>query len=290
MINYKTVFEDLVNSLKCYVVDNGLESLVLGISGGIDSTVVSAIAHEVSKDLGIPFIGRSITIKNKKEESDTSSLVGHAFCTDFRKLGYGNMFERLITFTDIEKSFYQTKNKIGDIDFKDPIALGNIQARVRMIHLYYLAGIRRGIVLSTDNRVEWLLGFWTIHGDVGDFNPLFGLYKTEVYGLAEYLLEYYKDDETKTEAIIKSISLVPTDGLGISNSDLEQIGANSYGDVENILKTYLGSNKNREKTIRDLKNNIKQDVIEKVIDRHERSEFKRKALPIVIDRKTNWFK
>ena len=89
---------------------------------------------------------------------------------------------------------------------------------------------------------------------------------------------------------MKSILLVPTDGLGISNSDLEQIGADSYEDVENILKTYLGSNKNREKTIRDLKNNIKQDVIEKVIDRHERSEFKRKALPIVIDRKTSWFK
>lgn len=55
---------------------------------------------------------------------------------------------------------------------RTPIADGNIQARLRMIYLYNLASIHKGLVLSTDNQTEYQLGFWTIHGDVGDFNPI----------------------------------------------------------------------------------------------------------------------
>lgn len=64
---------------------------------------------------------------------------------------------------------------------RTPIANGNLQARCRMIHLYDLAGIHGGLVMSTDNQTEYQLGFWTIHGDVGDFDPIQDLWKTEVY-------------------------------------------------------------------------------------------------------------
>ena len=80
--------------------------------------------------------------------------------------------------------------------------------------------------MSTDNQTEYQLGFWTIHGDVGDFDPIQDLWKTEVYQLAEWLkLFYYTDgdDADKAVAIGESIKLTPTDGLGISNSDLDQI-------------------------------------------------------------------
>lgn len=53
-----------------------------------------------------------------------------------------------------------------------PIANGNIQARLRMIYLYNLASIHKGLVMSTDNQTEYQLGFWTIHGDVGDFDQI----------------------------------------------------------------------------------------------------------------------
>ena len=83
-LNYEKVFNTLVEETANYVTSNGLKAMVLGISGGIDSTVVAAICHEVSKKTGIPLIGRSLPIKNKEDEFDVSKLVGEAFCDEFK--------------------------------------------------------------------------------------------------------------------------------------------------------------------------------------------------------------
>ena len=81
-MDYNKVFNVLVEETKNYLFKNNLKAMVLGISGGIDSTVVAAICHEVSKQTGIPLIGRSLPIKNKKDEFDVSKLVGEAFCDE----------------------------------------------------------------------------------------------------------------------------------------------------------------------------------------------------------------
>ena len=78
-LNYEHVFNVLVDKTAEYVTSNNLKVMVLGISGGIDSTVVAAICHEVSKKTGIPLIGRSLPIKNKSDEFATSVHVGEAF-------------------------------------------------------------------------------------------------------------------------------------------------------------------------------------------------------------------
>ena len=75
-LNYEHVFDVLVDKTAEYVTENNLKAMVLGISGGIDSTVVAAICHEVSKKTGIPLIGRSLPIKNKSDEFATSVHVG----------------------------------------------------------------------------------------------------------------------------------------------------------------------------------------------------------------------
>ena len=82
-LNYEHVFNVLVDKTAEYVTSNNLKVMVLGISGGIDSTVVAAICHEVSKKTGIPLIGRSLPIKNKSDEFATSVHVGEAFCNEF---------------------------------------------------------------------------------------------------------------------------------------------------------------------------------------------------------------
>lgn len=79
MLDYKNVFQTLVNETKEYIIKNNLKAMVLGISGGIDSTVVASICHEVSEQIGVPFIGRSLPIKNKEDEFEVSKLVGKAF-------------------------------------------------------------------------------------------------------------------------------------------------------------------------------------------------------------------
>jgi NAD+ synthetase len=288
-LNYEKVFCTLVDKTREYIQNNNLNAMVLGISGGIDSTVVAAICHEVSKQTGIPLIGRSLPIKNKNDEFSTSKLVGEAFCDNFEVTNLYEVFNKFLTLVDGDNLVSLKRT---------PIADGNIQARLRMIYLYNLASIHKGLVLSTDNQTEYQLGFWTIHGDVGDFNPLFGLWKTEVYEIAKWIEVMYgtmaegadeamdMDDYLNKElAIYKSIALTPTDGLGISNSDLDQIGAKSYAEVDDILQTML-LYKNPEREKWDiLYSKYSEEVVNKVWNRHLASEFKRKNLPIIIERK-----
>lgn len=322
-LNYEHVFNVLVDKTAEYVTSNNLKAMVLGISGGIDSTVVAAICHEVSKKTDIPLIGRSLPIKNKEDEFSVSELVGEAFCDEFKVFNLSNSYKASLfdlcadagLIKDCKGYDWYWVSDLEELTGRTPIANGNLQARCRMKHLYDIASIRKGLVMSTDNQTEYQLGFWTIHGDVGDFDPIQDLWKTEVYGLANYLRDRYKskalealhNDYKETcdkyramsYAVYSSCKLIPTDGLGISNSDLEQIGAKSYDEVDDILSRYIPFKEYRQKHGESLHPHDEmaesdcwsqlcarhgEDVVNKVWSRHLASEFKRKKAPIYISR------
>lgn len=301
-LNYERVFNVLVKETSNYMTKNHLKAMVLGISGGIDSTVVAAICHEVSKQTGIPLIGRSLPIKNKNDEFNVSELVGKAFCDDFKVCPMTRLYHAAL------KEVYQVENmerhestytieELEQANGQTKVANGNIQARLRMMFLYNLASIHNGLVMSTDNQTEYQLGFWTIHGDVGDFDPIQGLWKTEVYGLAKWLSDYYIQNVTELRedvgglshkqayAIGQSIALTPTDGLGISNSDLDQIGAKSYYDVDRVLQTATcKASPENDKLQDELTAELGPDVVGKIIQRRFNSRFKRLLSPIIVPR------
>lgn len=292
-LNYEKVFKTLVEETGNYLVNHSLRAMVLGVSGGIDSTVVAAICCEVNKQTNIPLIGRSLLIKNKKDEFSVSELVGKAFCNDFAVCPMTRPYHAALLNVCIDAGSANTANsyfleELEEMPNRTPIANGNLQARCRMIHLYDLAGIHGGLVMSTDNQTEYQLGFWTIHGDVGDFDPIQDLWKTEVYQLAEWLkLFYYTDgdDADKAVAIGESIKLTPTDGLGISNSDLDQIGAKSYSDVDRVLQTLVCPASPENDRVQDaLTVEIGPEIIDKIIKRRRNSRFKREKSPIYISR------
>ena len=299
--DYGKVFDIIVKRTEDYICSNNLKCMVLGISGGIDSTVVAAICHEVSRQTGIPLIGRSLPTKHNKEgEKSAALLVGKAFCDDFKEVSIKYPYDAYLDFLE------------GIDEDINPIADGNIQARLRMIYLYNLASINKGIVMDTDNLTENNLGYFTIHGDVGDFNPIGGLWKTEVFELASYIRDNYYFEakvhsnpslmeaaSNKAIAIEASLKLKPTAGLGITNSDLDEIGADSYEQVDYILQEILAWKKfklkqgfyafSHEMTCDDFLEDQQMldtpfEVIKAVAERHFRSEFKRKKLPIVINR------
>jgi NAD+ synthetase len=266
--------------------------MILGISGGIDSTVCAAICHEVSKQTGIPLIGRSLPTKNNKEEENkTAKLVGTSFCNEYAERSIEAIYNEYLRFLIGLEPLNQTS-----------IANGNIQARLRMIYLYNLASIYKGLVMDTDNLTENNLGYWTIHGDVGDFNPIGGLWKTEVFELAEWLFNEYKNNDhtylAKAEALWASLQLKPTAGLGITNNDLEELGAESYEQVDHILKEILAwKNFKLRQGFESFKEinldnflieqqilDIPANIVAEVSKRHFASVFKRNKLPLKIKR------
>ena len=229
-MDYKRVAENIRGELRDYLRETGLKSLVIGISGGIDSTVCVALARPVCDELGVTLIGRSIPIEtNKQDEIDRARMVGECFCHNFKEMNsLGKPY-----------SVLEERIHLGEGVANDKIAKGNLKARLRMIYLYNLAGMNSGMVLGTSNRTEVLLDFYTIGGDgCADYEMIYDLWKTEVYGIASYLANEFEDDRAK-EAIRACIEAKCTDGLGISESDVEQFGVDSYEEVDKILKDYI---------------------------------------------------
>ena len=269
MLNCKKFVEDAEIFLESYINKNGLKCIVCGISGGIDSTVSAVIASNVCKKVGIPFIGRSLPCTtNKKEETVSANLVGKAFCDDFKEVNISEECQKLIHELELNE---------GDMS---RLQEGNIKARVRMIYLRHLASIHSGIVLDNDNFTEWNLGFWTVGGDSPmDLNiGLHYLWKTEVYELANFLLEEQNQSD-KYQALLASIELTPTDGNGVSNSDCEQFGLENYEQVDDVLKTMYYSTCTKENYLR-LIDSYGKTGVDKVISLHKKTGFKRENLPI----------
>ena len=277
-LDYKNVYNLLVDGIKSYCEKNNIKTLVLGISGGIDSTVVAALC----KSSNIPLIGISMPCStNGSDEISSATLTGNEFCTSFKEINLQSTFETVESFCKDSSNLDST-----------PISQGNIKARLRMVTLYDIASKVGGIVVDTDNLTEHFLGFWTIHGDDGDFNPIGCLWKHEVYGLAKWMKEnIYKE----SKALDAAIEIIPTDGNGVkAGGDLAQIApGKTYDDVDEILHAWVGLDDRIKSSViaeyfnhgvfKALCEKHGKDTVEAVVMRSVRSEFKRKQRPFVID-------
>ena len=228
-VNQEKLLQYLRKETKKYIVKNNIKSLVLGVSGGFDSACVAAIVEPICKELNIPLIGMSLpSSTNKEEEIERANAILACFCDKPYIQNINHLYE-------------ETHYNIAHVQNSslDKIRKGNIKARIRMIILYDKAQETSGMVLSTDNYTELMLGFWTLHGDVGDFGIIQNLYKTELYELAQYIVDNDTIDCNKKEALQACIDAVPTDGLGITSSDMESIGLPTYKEIDERLKYYL---------------------------------------------------
>lgn len=289
---WKISLKNMRDLLTQYVIKHNLKSLVLGVSGGIDSAVVAAIAQPVCSNLNIKFIGRSLPCStNKSQEKYRAEDIGRIFCTDFEVFSIEDSINFLEGNCEIGYSLHEN-------EVFNKIAKGNLMARTRKCFLYDLAYRTKGMVLSTDNKTEYLLGFWTLGGDVGDYGLIQNLWKTEVYDLARWI--YNNEPSSSCNKIYRSlldcIKAVPTDGLGITNSDLDQLGVETYLEVDNLLKTWLVIDKDSFLYDDELKYPGRLENWEEfwkyrlsiqenpIIQRHLKTEFKRKV-PINLERR-----
>ena len=229
--DFQLIYDNLTYGLAKYCRENGIKSMVLGISGGIDSTITAAIAKAACSGLGIPLYGVSMpTITNSDYETGTAELVGNAFCDKFVEQPIGRLYSSVeVVCSNLT---YSLTNKLDD---STKIAKGNIKARLRMITLYHIASMTGGVVLDTDNATEHFTGFYTIHGDDGDIGVLRDLDKSTIFAFADWMtsnLKLFNDMQRK--AIVASRKLNPTDGNGVG-CDLEQFGLDTYEQVDAVV-------------------------------------------------------
>jgi len=260
---------------------SNIECLVLGVSGGADSALVAQLAHEVCEMMktdyygrrNIQLIGRSLPIMtNKVDELKRANQVGTLICDDFDTISLDASYEHLAETCGFEGNSKRETARTKAIRY------GNIKARIRMVYLYNLAQLNRGMVLSTDNYTEYILGFWTLHGDVGDFGMIQNLWKTEVYIMLDSISRHYVYSEMKelSDTLKSCRDAIPTDGLGITESDLDQFGGiNSYEEIDLIFIEMMNNGYSKF---------IQQGEIPEVLTMFERTKYKREN-PFNIPRK-----
>ncbi|TYA74861.1 NAD(+) synthase [Seonamhaeicola marinus] len=211
------VADHIVNWLKDYAKNAGVNGFVVGVSGGIDSAVTSTLCAKTGMEVLV------IEMPIHQAESHVTRAQEHIAQLKKR---FANVND---TRTDLTPVFDEFKTEVsleGEQATVD-MALANTRARLRMTTLYYYAGLKKLLVAGTGNKVEdFGVGFFTKYGDGGvDLSPIADLVKSEVYALGEFL--------QVPESIMKA---APSDGLfGDARSDEDQIGA-SYPELEWAMK------------------------------------------------------
>lgn len=209
----KRVIEHITAWLRSYAERNDQQGFVVGVSGGIDSAVTSALCART----GLPTLCVEMPIHQVKNQVQRAQ--DHV---TWLKERHANVRMESVQLTPVFDQLMAALPPFEDKAVME-LALANTRARLRMTTLYYFAGLLRFLVAGTGNKVEdFGIGFFTKYGDGGvDLSPIADLTKTEVYAVGREL------------GIIDSIMQAkPTDGLwGDDRSDEDQIGA-SYPELE----------------------------------------------------------
>ena len=249
------VVDYITNWLKDYATKAGVNGFVIGISGGIDSAVVSTLCAKTGLNV------LCIEMPIHQAESHVTRAQEHI---KQLKEQFDNVSDARTNLTPVFEAF---KNEVffdGDQATVD-MTLANTRARLRMATLYYYAGLYKLLVAGTGNKIEdFGVGFFTKYGDGGvDLSPIADLVKSEVYHLGRYL------------NVIESImDAQPSDGLfGDARSDEDQIGA-SYPELEWAMKM-----KDAGKTVEDFSG--REKIVFNIYKRFNKSN-EHKMIPIPI--------
>lgn len=209
----REIIDFIANWLRNYLEQCNANGFVVGVSGGIDSAVASALAARTGEPV--------LCIEMPIYQSPVQVSRAHDHI-EFLKKNYPNAHSFEVELTPVFDAFIKSLPEAAETRKKE-ISLVNVRARLRMTMLYYFSGLFDYLVVGTGNRVEdFGIGFFTKYGDGGvDLSPIADLTKSQVYDLAEEL------------GIGESIMTAPpTDGLWSDNrTDEDQIGA-SYPELE----------------------------------------------------------
>ena len=217
--NYDRLAFDIDRWLKDYYYMHSIKAFVVGVSGGIDSAVVSTLCAKTE----LPTYVLTMPLHSKKGNTELSDAHAKALMKKYSNVRVVNI--------DLSDTYESLLFNIDQDFVNNKLANANTKSRLRMVTLYQVAGSVGGIVVGTGNKVEdYGIGFYTKYGDGGvDIAPIADLYKTEVRELGGYL-----------GVMNEIIDATPTDGLwDDGRSDEDQIGA-TYAELEEAMENGTG--------------------------------------------------
>lgn len=208
----------LVEWLKNYVKNAGASGAVFGMSGGVDSSVVSVLCK---KAFGDNVLGLIMPCHSDKNDELDAKLVAEKFDIKYKVVTLDSVYDEFLKVVD---------------ETEDKLVKANIKPRLRMTTLYYYAGLNNYLVVGAENKSELVVGYFTKHGDSGaDLMPIANLVKSQVRMLASYL-----------GIPQKIIDKAPSAGLWSGQTDESEMGI-TYEELDNYILTGKADPKVKER-------------------------------------------
>lgn len=252
--DHEQIWNALVLGLRDYVTKNGFKSVVLGLSGGIDSAVCAALAADAigaDRVYGVSMPSRYSSEHSKSDADDSAERIGLHFRTE--------------PIEDMVKAF---ELQLG---LKDTAA-ENLQARMRGVILMGLSNAEGHLTLTTGNKTELAVGYSTIYGDsVGGFAPIKDVEKTLVWKLAKWRNEHATKQGLTPPIPENSISKPPSAELRPDQTDQDSLP--EYELLDDLLDAYVEKRLGREEIIAL---GFEEKVVDRIICLVDRAEWKRR--------------
>ena len=251
------IWQALVVGLRDYVIKNKFPSVVLGLSGGIDSAVVAAIAADAIGADRVHGIAMPSKYSSDHSLSDAKQLA----------INTGVKY-RIIEIEPMVQSFITNLGLSG-------LAEENVQARVRGTTLMGLSNQEGHLVLATGNKSELAVGYSTLYGDaVGGYAPIKDLYKTQVWALASWRNEVAKRNGQTPPIPVNSITKEPSAELRLGQKDSDSLP--DYKVLDQLLRIYIDQDGGRSGAIAA---GFDATLVDRVIQLVDRAEYKRRQYP-----------
>ncbi|RLJ70013.1 NH(3)-dependent NAD(+) synthetase [Hydrogenivirga caldilitoris] len=254
------IYKALVLGTHDYVIKTGFSKAVLGLSGGMDSSLVACIATDAlgaGNVMGVFMPSRFSSQESFEDAKTLADNLGIEFHT--------------VPIDGVYTSYYDELVPVfGELEFDT--ADENIQARIRANILFYVSNKWGYLVLSTSNKSESATGYTTIYGDMaGGFAPLKDVYKTTIYKLARY--------RNSLTPVIPERVFVKPPSAELRPGQTDQDTLPPYELLDRVLKLYIEENMSPADIVRA---GIEEETVYKVVNMVRKAEYKRKQAPIGI--------
>ncbi|MBI3307016.1 MAG: NAD+ synthase [Candidatus Omnitrophica bacterium] len=267
----REVYEALVLGVRDYCLKNGFKKVVLGLSGGIDSALVAALAVDALGPKAVLGVTMPSHFSSRGSWEDSEELA-RRLKIECRVHPIKRKFEFMV------KAYRGHKKKEGK-SVPEPgqvtLAMENLQARLRGLELMYLSNDECRLLLTTGNKSELATGYCTLYGDMAGGLAVIGdVYKTDVYRLAWYR-------NSQGEVIPESIlTKAPSAELRPNQKDEDSLPP--YEVLDEILYFYIEKNLSREDIVKKMKGRASAALIQTVIHKVDHNEYKRRQTPPIL--------
>ena len=251
------IWQGLVVGLRDYVKKNGFKSAVVGLSGGIDSALVAAIAIDALGAKNLYGVAMPSKYSSGHSVEDAQALAD-ATGINFRTVSIAPMVDAFMSNLDLTG-----------------LAEENLQARVRGTTLMGISNAEGHIVLATGNKSELAVGYSTLYGDaVGGFAPIKDIYKSDVWALARWRNSMALNAGLTPPIPERSITKEPSAELRPDQKDSDSLP--DYALLDQVLRLYVDEDHGYEALIKD---GFDPALIIRVIGMVDRAEYKRRQYP-----------